>query len=89
MPPPINIFVKVILKVKDKNKNKLLMPLADTEGHSQENPNTEQMIGIWTQTLSKANTPYSRYTAEVFLCCYYRSFYLNVIMHIHCQISKQ
>lgn len=40
MPPPINVFVKVILKVKDKNKNKLLMPLADTEGHSQENPNT-------------------------------------------------
>lgn len=57
MPPPINVFVKVILKVKDKNKSKTLMPLADTEGYSQRTKHSEQMIGIWTQTLSEANTP--------------------------------
>lgn len=74
MPPPINIFVKVILKVKDKNKNKLLTPLADTEGHSQENPNTLNRWLEYGHRLSVRPIPLIAVILQ-------RSFFVVIIAH--------
>lgn len=59
------------------------MPLAATRPFPGESKHSEQMIGIWTQTLSEANTPYNCYTAEVFLCSYVLSLILFKCNNAH------